>query len=651
MAGFDPKYAVAIILGADEWPEFAKAGESLNGGMPFRGSAELGRAYFESDLGLGIKDDQILDLFNVNDSSADQIVQIEDFLARKSESFKREASRIKDLFLFFVGHGDTYGDQKDLLMLVRSSRPRSSMSGIQSQPLSEILKRRAPRCRHVVILDCCWSGAAIRAWQDTSPAEMIGQRVVNTLPQYGTTLICSSTKDMPSMAPTKHDTTLFSGAFFETLSRGSSLIQGDLSARTVANLTYDLMEERYDKASRPTVFGIERQHGDLSEKPYFPNKARRASELLKELRAGVPPRNVEVGIKKAIDTENDTKPSGTPPVEAEPPVLSPSLSTPAPQGAQRSWSSRIRDVGLGALVALTVVGLWFAGQRIFSITTNEQNINDSNKDQNISSSIADDSPAPLTPGELQLIPGETFTDGEGLPTMVVIPAGSFTMGSPTGEKERFDHEGPLQDIRFDQPFAMSQHEVTFAQWDLCVSYGECSHKPVDEWGRDDHPVMRVSWDDAQEYVDWINSRTDGGYSLPSEAQWEYAARAGTTTPFHTGEQIRADQANFRATETYGVSEPGEYQGKTVPVGSFDPNAFGLYDMHGNVWEWTQDCSSEDLSGHPSNGSANLDGSCDLRVLRGGSWGNDPGNLRSANRNRSTASRRFNSNGFRLLKTL
>ena len=248
--------------------------------------------------------------------------------------------------------------------------------------------------------------------------------------------------------------------------------------------------------------------------------------------------------------------------------------------------------------------------------------------------------------------GDTFAEGPDLPTMVVIPAGSFMMGSPPSEPERLDSEGPQQRIRIREAFALSQHEVTFREWDACVADGGCSHRPDDRgWGRGNRPVINVSWDDIQEYIAWINDRTDGGYSLPSEAQWEYAARAGTTTPFWTGQRISTDQANFDGNYTYNGSREGSYRRQTVPVGSFEANPWGLYDVHGNVWEWTQDCWADTLRHHPESGAANLRGDCSGRVLRGGSWRYVPIVLRSAFRGRFSSSDRDNDLGFRLLKTL
>lgn len=255
-------------------------------------------------------------------------------------------------------------------------------------------------------------------------------------------------------------------------------------------------------------------------------------------------------------------------------------------------------------------------------------------------------------------PGETFTDCADCPTMVQIPAGTFTQGSPPDEPGWDIIEGPQRTV--DVPaFAMGQTEVTFDQWDACVADGGCSHNPDDEgWGRGDRPVIRVSWNDAQEYVTWLSNKTGEDYRLPSESEWEYATRAGTTGRFNTGECITTDQANF-----YGVSPPpapfpdcpaGEYRAQTVPVASFAPNAFGLYDTHGNVWEWVQDCWNGYYDGAPTDGSAWMTGDCSRAMVRGGSWDNPGTFLRSANRAVASRDYRGSDNdhyGFRVARSV
>jgi formylglycine-generating enzyme required for sulfatase activity len=244
-------------------------------------------------------------------------------------------------------------------------------------------------------------------------------------------------------------------------------------------------------------------------------------------------------------------------------------------------------------------------------------------------------------------PGTRFRDCAECPEMVVIPAGTFTMGSPSSEAGRYGDEGPQQTIRIPRSIAVGRFEVTFAEWDACVAGGGCGgHRPNDQgWGRGNRPAINVSWQDAQAYVSWLNQRVPGaGYRLLTEAEWEYAARAGTTTAYPWGSSIGRGNANCD-----GCGSQWDNR-QTGPVGSFAANAFGLHDMHGNVREWTQDCSRGDLNGQPSDGSAFTSGSCGNRVLRGGSWDLTPSNLRSAGRFWGSPGLRFYYIGFRVART-
>ncbi|MGB5733748.1 MAG: formylglycine-generating enzyme family protein [Thiohalocapsa sp.] len=238
--------------------------------------------------------------------------------------------------------------------------------------------------------------------------------------------------------------------------------------------------------------------------------------------------------------------------------------------------------------------------------------------------------------------------------MVTLAAGCFVMGSPDGEPERDKDEGPQREVCL-PAFEIGRYEVTFAQWDACVTDGGCEALSDDEgWGRDRRPVINVSWQQAREYVRWLNhSGGKDGYRLPSEAEWEYAARAGTTTPFSTGDCISTDQANFDGTFEYGdCPEPTNLDlHQTQPVGSYGPNPWGLYDMHGNVNEFVADCWNDGYAGAPVDGSAWLEGNCTRRVLRSGSWHGYPGYLRSAYRCRTGPAFRHRSIGFRLARSI
>ena len=221
--------------------------------------------------------------------------------------------------------------------------------------------------------------------------------------------------------------------------------------------------------------------------------------------------------------------------------------------------------------------------------------------------------------------------------MIAIPSGSFSMGS----NETSD-ESPVHNVAI-KGFNMSETEVTFNQWDTCVAQGGCSHKPGDSgWGRGNRPVMDVSYKDiTEQYIPWLNKATGQCYRLPSEAEWEYAARAGSTTKYSWGESIGRNRANCDGCGSQWDNS------KTAPVKSFKANAFGLYDMHGNVWEWTGDCLNDSYNDAPSDGSGWSRGDCTQRMLHGGSWGDNPGGLRSAYRGRNTVSGRLYTYGFRL----
>lgn len=228
------------------------------------------------------------------------------------------------------------------------------------------------------------------------------------------------------------------------------------------------------------------------------------------------------------------------------------------------------------------------------------------------------------------------------PEMVTIPSGSFQMGSNNGD----DDEKPVHRVTINA-FRMSKTEVTFAQWDACVAAGSCSHKPDKGWGRENRPVINVSYNDiSKEYLPWLSKVTGQKYRLPSESEWEYAARAGSSAKYSWGNAIDCSKARYG----YLSDECGK-QKNTDPVGSFNANAYGLYDMHGNVWEWTQDCWNDSYSNAYSNNRTNLQGDCGRRVLRGGSWISKPFNLRSTLRSIHTVSFRNYIFGFRVVSSV
>lgn len=249
---------------------------------------------------------------------------------------------------------------------------------------------------------------------------------------------------------------------------------------------------------------------------------------------------------------------------------------------------------------------------------------------------------PARAGE-NLRPRTVFKDCEDVcPEMVVVAAGSFTMGSPADEADRNTREGPRHPVAFGAPFAIGRYEVTFAEYDACVADGGCLHRPNDQgWGRARRPVVDVSWNDAQEYVAWLSRKTGQRYQLPSESEWEYAARGGTNTPWHTGRAILTDDANIL-----------NAFGKTVAVGAYPPNAFGLHDVHGNVQERVLDCLDTGYVGVPNDGAAAASGNCaQQRIVRGGNLASEPKDVRSASRSYDPQTSRWPGVGFRVVRAL
>jgi formylglycine-generating enzyme required for sulfatase activity len=253
-----------------------------------------------------------------------------------------------------------------------------------------------------------------------------------------------------------------------------------------------------------------------------------------------------------------------------------------------------------------------------------------------------------------------FVDCEACPEMVTISAGTYHMGRQLRKREILKNwvgVAPLPALRTVEVerFALSRTEITFAQWEACVEEGECQHfLPADKRGAlGSHPVTHVSWDDAEAYAGWLSRKTGHKYRLPSEAEWEYAARAGTWTPFSWGRAPDRSYANFGKEQCPPCS--GETGGRdrwlhTAPVGQFLPNAFGLHDMHGNVYEWTQDCMSQ-LAPERTTASAVITEDCTQRVIRGGGWHSDARRIQSDYRGHNPPHHRDDKIGFRVARSM
>jgi formylglycine-generating enzyme required for sulfatase activity len=273
--------------------------------------------------------------------------------------------------------------------------------------------------------------------------------------------------------------------------------------------------------------------------------------------------------------------------------------------------------------------------------------------------------------ERQLKPKDTFRECADCPEMVLIPTGEFMMGSPESEAERYIQEGPQHRVKIDRPIALGKLKVTRDQFEAFVR--ETNHSSGDrcytiEGGEieerldrsfrspgfvqeGNHPAVCVNWYDAKAYVAWLTKKTGKLYRLPTESEWEYAARAGTTTPFWWGASISTEQANYDGTTTYAGGNKGENLQKTAPATNYKPNAWGLYQVHGNAFEWIEDCWNNSYSNAPADSSAALSGNCTRHVRRAGAWNYPAATLRAAYRDSRPASTRGSNMSLRVARTV
>ena len=323
-------------------------------------------------------------------------------------------------------------------------------------------------------------------------------------------------------------------------------------------------------------------------------------------------------------------------------AVTPPAPQPAISDARLAWQSIQNSTNPGELGAfiLTFPNSPFAG----IARAKRQSLLDA-RNQQQAAVVVPPKPAPQ-PNAVQpavgLYPGKTFKDCADCPEMVIVPAGRFKMGSNDGASD----EKPVHEVTIGRAFAVGKYEVTQAQWRAVMGSDPSKFKG------DNLPVEQVSWDDAQDFLRKLSAKTGKQYRLLSEAEWEYAARAGTTTKYAWGNGASHDHANYGKDECCGGLASGRDRWEdTSPAGSFQGNAFGLHDMHGNVWEWVEDCWNKTYDDGPHTEAARTTGNCTRRVLRGGSWINMPWYLRAADRLWSGATGRSDVVGFRIARTL
>lgn len=258
-------------------------------------------------------------------------------------------------------------------------------------------------------------------------------------------------------------------------------------------------------------------------------------------------------------------------------------------------------------------------------------------------------------------PGSEFKDCATCPPMIVIPPGRFVMGSPATEANRVETEGPTHVVTIEHAFAVGKYEITFDDWEACVSERRCARLDDSGFGRGRRPLINVSYEETVPYLAWLSEKTNKKYRLLTESEWEYAARGGSDKARFWGNS--PDQA-CQFANVFNATTKAKYKDsdrdafhcddgyvETAPVGSFKPNPFGLHDMLGNVWEWVDGCWNTSYAGAPGDGSAWTTGDCSRRVVRGGGWYYGPRNARSARRLPTIPTKRSNDLGFRVARSL
>jgi formylglycine-generating enzyme required for sulfatase activity len=311
--------------------------------------------------------------------------------------------------------------------------------------------------------------------------------------------------------------------------------------------------------------------------------------------------------------------------------------------------TKVRKDGLSSLQVLTTLR---------TLALDGTGIRDFNADGRIAGVKVLQDSAPRKPGAAYRA-GDSFRDCPECPQMVVVPAGSFLMGSPANEAGRDDDEGPQRTVTIARAFAVGKFEVRFDEWMQCVLEEECRMVSDESWGRGLRPVVNVSWNDAKRYVAWLAKKTGKPYRLLTEAEWEYAARAGSLTARYWGNSELeacqyanvADRTAKKKYKDWTFLDCEDKYAEAAPVGAFRPNGFGLYDMLGNAWEWVEDCYHNSYRDRPVDGSAWMTKECQDRVVRGGGWKFEPHFVRSASRSRGTPEDRGDPLGFRVARTL
>jgi formylglycine-generating enzyme required for sulfatase activity len=544
--------------------------------------------------------DEVIDL--VDQTSKEALVEVEKILKRADSDL---------VFIYFSGHGKK-DFENDLCLLFNDTEEDAFLATSLTFDFINKCRRYPSKKSVIIILDCCYSGAA--GIRDTSD-------VMEALKKHSGlgTIILTST-GLTGFPAAREEEKFGHGVFTNYLIEGLDNGYADKGSGYIS------IEELYDYAFKKTksegyqspkkegniegsIF-IGRNPQKIRENEYNSKKSKLLSEYIRTLHPFILNESLTV-LRKAYDV---------------PPSL-------------ESVEKTIYDL-LNSLLKSELHPDNYSDvvQHLKGISTSSESSRNMNKVDKSNTAVSISvNKEPLVNSEAPDIP-KTFTSPSTGMEFVLIPAGEFMMGSPSGEKGRYNNEAPIHKVIIEYSFYIGKYPVTQKQWEKVTENNPSNFKD------EDRPVESVSWNDVQEFVQKLNEKEGADkYRLPSEAEWEYACRAGTQTRYSFGD----DESKFNEYAWYGKNSGYE----THPAGQKKPNSWGLYDMNGNVWEWVQDRWNDNYEGAPSDGSVWEDGNGPDRVVRGGGWGYDARSCGSASRSRTNAGYRGSNVGFRLLRKL
>lgn len=601
----NPETTLVILLGASSWPR-----THLDGGPSFSNSANDLRDYFLDPKGFALPPANLKNLFDEPNSPTEVLEEVSDFLEQTVMK-----GRFHDLILYYVGHGFFPPNKNDLFLALKNSHTERFHTSLKVEDLAEVVRNHTRHMRRYVLLDCCYAGNASTIFQ-SSANQRAGRRTQDAFRQ-GTVVFCSSNKNEVSKAPkfTRH--TMFSGSLLQVLQQGSPDFPAKLTMADVDFLVRKNIKKVFeeDYAVRPELHSPNQKDGDLREVLLFPNSGKRSSIKGRKIsRKGQLMVASSIGGALYIDGEwmadlgpddyfktepapvgsylvvfkNHGKPTMEQTVEISQNQTTEILLKPEPKKLPKEPRTpsepKIKkfdpnDPEMKAIMAKQTGFFSAASEEGLSFL--------------------------LKPGELK-----TFREGGIEVPMVWCPPGSFLMGSPEFEMGHEKSETQHQ-VKLTKGFWLAETQVTQKFW------METMGENPSQFKGENLPVELVSWENVQNFISILNKLVGSKvYRLPTEAEWEYSCKAGRNGPFNTGENLTTEQANFNGHYPYAGFPKGENRNTTTPIKTFPPNNWGLYDMHGNVWEWCQDWFG-DYGGNQVNPTGPVSGQ--QRVIRGGSW--------------------------------